>query len=168
MPTAVGSQQAITCQPEHQCFCVLGVRVDVVQIPDVIARMEEWIRHRSGCHFIAVTGMHGVTEAQHDPKFKEILNAAGMVVPDGYPLAWLGRRKGFSHLVRRVYGPELMATFCDQTAPRGHRHFFYGAAEGVAEELARRFSERYPGLVVAGTSVSSDVKLGRSAARGMA
>jgi len=92
-----------------------------------------------------------VAEAQHDPKLKEILNLAGMVVPDGYPLVWLGRRKGFSHLTRRVYGPELMATFCEQTALRGYRHFFYGGADGVAEELARRFLERYPGLVVVGT-----------------
>src|SRR5712664_592767 len=27
-------------------FRVLGVRVNALQIPDVVARMEEWIRHR--------------------------------------------------------------------------------------------------------------------------
>ena len=83
-------------------------------------------------------------------KFKDILNAAGLVVPDGYPLVWLGRRKGIPQLRRRVYGPELMAAFCEQTAAKGYRHFFYGGAPGVAEELARRFAERYPGLAVAG------------------
>ena len=64
-------------------FWVLGVRVDAVQIPDVIARMEEWIARREACRYIAVTGMHGVTEAQHDGEFKEILNAAALVVPAG-------------------------------------------------------------------------------------
>jgi len=132
-------------------FCVLGVRVDAVQIPDVIARMEEWIARREGCRYIAVTGMHGVTEAQHDERFGEILNAAGLVVPDGYPLVWLGRRKGFFGLRRRVYGPELMERFCAESAAKDYRHFFYGGAPGVAEDLARRFAMRFPGLRVAGT-----------------
>ena len=136
---------------EFDSFGVLGVRVDAVQIPEVVVRMEEWIARREGCHYIAVTGMHGVTEAQHDGEFKDILNAAGLVVPDGYPLVWLGRRNGFPQLKRRVYGPELMAAFCEQTAAKGYRHFLYGGAPGVAEELAVRFAARHQGLAVAGT-----------------
>jgi N-acetylglucosaminyldiphosphoundecaprenol N-acetyl-beta-D-mannosaminyltransferase len=31
------------------------------------------------------------------------------------------------------------------------RHFFYGGAPGVAEELARRLSDRFPGMILAGT-----------------
>ena len=130
-------------------FHLLGVRVDAVQIADVIQQVEEWIERREGCRYIAVTGMHGVTEAQHDPTFKEILNAAGMVVPDGYPLVWLGRQRGFVNLLRRVYGPELMEAFCSKSQPKGYRHFFYGGAPGVAENLAERFARR--GIIVAGT-----------------
>jgi N-acetylglucosaminyldiphosphoundecaprenol N-acetyl-beta-D-mannosaminyltransferase len=44
-----------------------------------------------------------------------------------------------------------MATFCEQTAGKAYRHFFYGGAPGVADELAKRFREKYPGLQVAGT-----------------
>jgi N-acetylglucosaminyldiphosphoundecaprenol N-acetyl-beta-D-mannosaminyltransferase len=131
-------------------FRVLGVRVDAVQIPNVTQQMEAWIRRRDTCHFIAVTGMHGVMEAHHDQTFKEILNAAELVVPDGFPLVWLGRRQGFSGLRRRVYGPELMERFCAESAAKGYRHFFYGGAPGVAQELARLFTERFPGLRVAG------------------
>src|SRR5258707_9892224 len=131
-------------------FSVLGVRVDAVQIPEVVARMEEWIARRERCRYIAVTGMHGVTEAQHHAQFKTILNSAGLVVPDGMPLVWIGRRHGFD-LPRRVYGPELMATFCKQTASKGYRHFFYGGAPGVAEDLASQFVSRFSGMVVAGT-----------------
>ncbi|SRR6266478_28088 len=136
---------------QAKSYRVLGVRVNVVQIPDVIMRMEEWIARREGCRFVAVTGMHGVTEARHDAQFKEILNTAGLVVPDGHPLVWLGRRKGFAELRERVCGPELMAAFCATTARRGYRHYFYGGAPGVAEELARRLVGQFPGLAVAGT-----------------
>jgi N-acetylglucosaminyldiphosphoundecaprenol N-acetyl-beta-D-mannosaminyltransferase len=135
---------------DGKSFHVLGVRVDAVQIPEVIARVEEWIASNERCQYIAVTGMHGVTEAQHNAEFKTILNAAGLVVADGMPLVWIGRRHGFE-MRRRVYGPELMETFCRETAKKGYRHFFYGGAPGVGEELAARFVERFPGLVVAGT-----------------
>jgi len=89
-----------------------------------------------------------VTEAQHHAQFKTILNSAGLVVPDGMPLVWIGRRHGFD-MPRRVYGPELMATFCKQTASKGYRHFFYGGAPGVAEDLASQFVSRFSGMVVA-------------------
>jgi len=131
-------------------FRVLGVRVHAVQIPDVIAKMEEWISRRESCRYIAVTGMHGVTEAQHDRQFREILESAELVVPDGMPLVWIGRRRGFK-MRRRVYGPELMEAFCNETAKKGYRHFFYGGVPGVAQDLASRFVSRFPSMVSAGT-----------------
>ena len=130
-------------------FNVLGVGISPVQIPDVISQMETWIGDRRGCHSIAVTGMHGVTEAQHDSSFKEVLNAADLLVPDGMPLVWLGRMLGFP-LRRRVYGPELMIIFCNQTKTKGYRHFLYGGDIGVADKLALVLHERFPGLVIAG------------------
>jgi N-acetylglucosaminyldiphosphoundecaprenol N-acetyl-beta-D-mannosaminyltransferase len=132
-------------------FSVLGVSINAVQIPDVIAQMEEWIARHEVCRYIAVTGMHGITEAQHGGGFRNILNAAGLVVPDGYPLVWLGRKKGFPQLRRRVYGPELMSAFWEQTTSKRYRHFFYGGAPGVADELAERAAKQYPGLEVVGT-----------------
>jgi N-acetylglucosaminyldiphosphoundecaprenol N-acetyl-beta-D-mannosaminyltransferase len=135
---------------EQPDFRVLGIRVHAVQIPDVILRMREWIVNRSSCHFIAVTGMHGIMEAQHDITFKETLNAADLVVPDGMPLVWIGRHRGIP-LRRRVYGPELMEAFFSQTSDLGYRHFFYGGAPDVARELAERFASRFPGFQIAGT-----------------
>lgn len=117
-------------------FSVLGVRVDALQIPEVICRMREWIARRDACHYIAVTGMHGITEAQHHPDFKRVLADADLVVPDGMPLVWIGRLRGKS-LRRRVYGPELMLSFCREAAPTGCRHFLYGGEAGVAEQVAQ-------------------------------
>ena len=129
-------------------FKVLGVRVHAVQIPDVVEQMTDWIAERGRCHFIAVTGMHGVTEAQREPDFKKILNEADLVVPDGMPLVWLGQRQGHS-LQRRVYGPELMQTFCRATGSQC-RHFLYGGAPGVPELLSATLQEQF-GINVVGT-----------------
>jgi len=63
-------------------------------------------------------------------------------------LVWLGRWHGFP-LKRRVYGPELTATFMQQTGAR-YRHFFYGGAPGVADNLSKVSQESY-GINVVGT-----------------
>jgi len=128
-------------------FKVLGVRVDAVQIPDVVAEIERWIAQRGDSRYIAVTGMHGVTEALQDHAFRRILNSSGLVVPDGMPLVWLGRRHGFG-LKRRVYGPELMETLCRETGSK-YRHFFYGGMPGVPNRLAEMFNQKY-GMNVVG------------------
>jgi len=132
-------------------FRVLGVRVDAVQIPDVIAQMKKWIHEKKECHSIAATGMHGIVEAQHDPSFKDILNATDLVVPDGMPLVWLGRRRGHI-LPRRVYGPDMLLAFCEKTVGHEYRHYFYGGEPGVAERLAETLKTRFTGMNVVGTN----------------
>ena len=123
------------------CFKVLGVRVDAVGIPDVISRIAGWVEERRAGNYIAVTGMHGVVEARQNRRFFTILNQASLVVADGMPLVWIGRCHGFN-LQRRVYGPELLETFCRHTADR-YRHFFYGGAPGVAENLGKILEQRF-------------------------
>lgn len=129
-------------------FPVLGIGVDAVQIPDTITILERWIAERTGSHYVAVTGMHGISEAVSDPNFRSALKAASLVVCDGMPLVWLGRLHGHD-LRRRVYGPELMATFCSTTGAR-YRHFFYGGAQGVPEHLAEVMQSQH-GIQVVGT-----------------
>jgi N-acetylglucosaminyldiphosphoundecaprenol N-acetyl-beta-D-mannosaminyltransferase len=129
-------------------YSVLGVHVDAVQIPDVINQMERWITGRSTTRFIAVTGMHGIVEAQHDTSFKEILKEADLIVPDGMPLVWFGRKRGYP-LERRVYGPELTESFFCVTKTK-YRHFFYGGVPGVAQKLADLLHNQ-SGAFIAGT-----------------
>ena len=150
--TQIKEQSSQTTGSALTEFNVLGVRVHAVQIPTVIQQMRQWIAERENCHYIAVTGMHGIIEAQHDVGFKNVLNDADLVVPDGMPLVWIGRIRG-QQLSRRVYGPELMATFCRETAAAscGYRHFLYGGDDGVAGQLARSLEKSCPGIQLAGS-----------------
>jgi len=72
-----------------------------------------------------------------------------MVTPDGMPLVWIGNWSG--EKVDRVYGPDLMLAVCERSVEVGARHFLLGGAPGVAEVLAKRLTERFPGLQIAGT-----------------
>jgi N-acetylglucosaminyldiphosphoundecaprenol N-acetyl-beta-D-mannosaminyltransferase len=130
-------------------FQVLGVRVDAVQMSDAVALLRSWIDHpQTITRVVAVTGMHGIAESRQKGQFRQVLNAADLVVPDGMPLVWLARIKGYP-LRHRVCGAELMDGFC-RVSGNAYRHFFYGGAPGVAEKLAQTLHEKH-GIVIAGT-----------------
>jgi N-acetylglucosaminyldiphosphoundecaprenol N-acetyl-beta-D-mannosaminyltransferase len=128
---------------------VLGLGVHPVSIPVVLDIMDGWIRAGEP-HYVCVTDVHCVMESQRDPELRRIYDEAGLVVPDGMPLVWLSRLGGHAE-ADRVYGPDLLLACCEHSLVRGYRHFFYGGASGVAELLAERLTQRYPGLRVAGT-----------------
>ena len=136
-------------------FDVLGVRVSAVSMTQAVAAITRWIAaHRRGeptaARYVCVSDVHAVLECRHDPALRDVHNAAAMVTPDGMPLVWLGRLFGYRH-VTRVYGPDLLIELCGGSKAHGLKHFFYGGGEGVAERLARRLGDRFPGLIVAGT-----------------
>jgi N-acetylglucosaminyldiphosphoundecaprenol N-acetyl-beta-D-mannosaminyltransferase len=128
---------------------VLGVRVSAVNLDSAAARIDSWVRSRQP-HYVCITGVHGVMESQDNAELKRIHNLAGMVTPDGMPMVWANWLAGHKH-VSRVYGPDLMLRVCEAGVSRGYRHYFYGGAEGVAELLRDRLTERFPGLQVVGT-----------------
>lgn len=128
---------------------VLGVGIDAVSPPAVLEALLDRGRQR-GSGYVCVTGVHGVMEAQRDPELMRILNESLLTVPDGMPTVWMGRLQGH-RTMSRVYGPTLLLDVCRLSARTGHTHFFYGGTEGVADELATRLVERFPGLRVVGT-----------------
>jgi N-acetylglucosaminyldiphosphoundecaprenol N-acetyl-beta-D-mannosaminyltransferase len=111
--------------------------------------IENWIARREA-HYVCVTSIHGVIESQHEEALREIHNAAGLVAPDGMPLVWLSRLQGLKQ-VERVYGPDLMLAVCEMSVSRGYRHYLYGGAEGVPEQLAAALKRRFAGLQIVGT-----------------
>ncbi|MGH3518019.1 MAG: WecB/TagA/CpsF family glycosyltransferase [Haloechinothrix sp.] len=128
---------------------VLGVGVSVTSLPHAVDTVERWIECREQ-HYVCVSGVHGVMESQQDPELLAIHNASGLTVPDGAPLLWAGRYVGASGM-GRVRGPDLLPAIAERAARKSWRIFLYGGAPGTPELLADKLTERYPGLVIAGT-----------------
>jgi N-acetylglucosaminyldiphosphoundecaprenol N-acetyl-beta-D-mannosaminyltransferase len=130
-------------------FDVLGVPVSAISMSDALRTIDRLIQDQSP-HYVCVTGVHGVMECRRDESLRLIHARTGLVTPDGMPLVWLAHLGGRSY-VERVYGPDLMLACCERSLQTSARHFFFGGAPGIAERLAARLSERFPGLAVAGT-----------------
>lgn len=138
-----------SARPDIQRVNVLGVGISAINLDSAAAAIEAAI-HARAKGFVCVTGVHGVMEAQDDPAFRQILNRAFLNTPDGIPMVWVGKLRGFKSM-DRVYGPDLMLLVAGLSVRKGWRHFLYGGGEGVADELKGRLEQRFPGIQIVGT-----------------
>ena len=82
-----------------------------------------------------------------DPELRAALTSAELNLPDGTPVAWLGRSRGVTDPVR---GPSLVAAVACAGAPAGVRHYLYGGAVGVADLMCQRLAQTVPGIQIVG------------------
>ena len=128
---------------------ILGSPVSAVSMQQVCDSVMDGLAHRRK-GYVCLAGIQTLSVAYEDPDFREVLERAFLVTPDGMPLVWLGKKKKKKHMTR-VYGPDLMLNVCRLTVESGHTHFLYGGHPGVADELKRTLEKRFPGLKVVGT-----------------
>lgn len=128
---------------------VLGVRVDVLNMNEVLDRIDSMLRCREKGYLSAIT-VHGVMLAQRDPEFAEAFADAAIAIPDGTPIAWVGRLQG-RHGMQYVTGPALMREVFLRKEFAQYTHFFYGGDVGVAEELTEHFRALAPWARIVGT-----------------
>ena len=133
---------------EERCN-VLGVGISTLTLASAVEKVIEGAARPGFSGFVTVTGVHGVMESQRDPELRRIHNRSYLSTPDGMPMVWLARWNGFGG-VERVYGPDLMMEVFRRSAGTGHRHYLYGAGEGVARRLSEVLRERIPGAEVVG------------------
>lgn len=143
--TALGNGSA----PPFARVDVLGVGISAIDPDDALGEVTRWIDNGIQ-HYVCVTGVHGVMEAQGDPELVRIHNESGLTTPDGMPMVWSARIAGAKN-TQRVYGPDLMLAVCERAAERGWGCFLYGATDEVLELLRANLSDRYPDLSIVGT-----------------
>jgi N-acetylglucosaminyldiphosphoundecaprenol N-acetyl-beta-D-mannosaminyltransferase len=100
--------------------------------------------------YVCVAAVHTVMVCQEDADLRAAVLNSSLTVPDGQPLVWAMNALGHE-LPSRVYGPELMARYCERSARTGTRMFLYGGRnQGALVQLALNLRRRYPGLKIVG------------------
>lgn len=139
---------------------VLGVGVSVTSYEEVVSFCRTWVgeygnpgpprieEQRARC--ICATSVHGIVTAFRTAEFRQVLNLADIVTPDGMPVVWALRSFGAKHQ-KRVYGPALMLKLCQLAAREGHRVFLYGGHADTLGKLTTNLKALCPGLIVAGS-----------------
>lgn len=123
---------------------VMGVGIHAVNFSSALSAAL-WAARTPGVRgYITATGVHGVIESQDDPALKAIHNRSLLSMPDGAPMAWVGRFSGHSTM-DLVGGPDFMrAVFASEDADPRDRHYLWGGGPGVAARLQQNLVARNP------------------------
>ncbi len=132
---------------------ILGIPVHAVTAAEALTLVDSYMAEPR-LHQIATVNPEFVMAAQADAAFRHALRTADLCLPDGVGLLYAARRWGRS-LPERVPGSEFVYALAGRAAACGWPLFLLGAAPGVAEEAARIFEQRYPGLLIVGTYAGS-------------
>jgi N-acetylglucosaminyldiphosphoundecaprenol N-acetyl-beta-D-mannosaminyltransferase len=99
--------------------------------------------------YVSAAAVHLVMVCQEDAAVRDAVLGCALTLPDGQPLVWALRALG--HDASRVYGPELMARYCQRSAQTGTRMYLYGGRnQGALVQLALNLRRRYPGIKIVG------------------
>ena len=134
--------------PTLQCESVLGIPLALTNYDDVMDWMDGMVRTGERVS-VSAAAVHLVMVAHEDPETRDALMNT-ITVPDGQPLVWALRALGHPQ-ASRIYGPELMARYCERAASSGLRMYLYGGRnQGALVQLVLNLRQRYPGLHIAG------------------
>ena len=128
---------------------ILGIPLAMTDYDATLEWMDAMIAHREK-GYICVAATHMVMVCDEDPELREAVLNSSLTVPDGQPLVWAMNALG-GDLEERVYGPELMARYCERAARSGTRMYLYGGRnQGALVQLALNLRQRFPGVKIVG------------------
>lgn len=147
--SGIASSAATADVPLPPAVDVLGVPLALTDYERTIDWMDATIASR-GRGYICVAAVHTVMACQEDDELRAAVLGSSLTVPDGQPLVWAMNALGHE-LPHRVYGPDLMAHYCERAALTGARMFLYGGRDQDAlVQLGLNLRSKYPGLNIVG------------------
>lgn len=127
---------------------ILGVDIAAIDMDWLLNYTAENLENLKGDYFSVVNVYSDVT-AYNDPEFCKILNSSALCMPDGGPLATVGRHRGYKNM-QRTTGPSYMGEILKMSAERGWKHYFYGSTDETLEKLRTKLLDAYPNLNIVG------------------
>jgi N-acetylglucosaminyldiphosphoundecaprenol N-acetyl-beta-D-mannosaminyltransferase len=148
MSAAAAERAAATGPDDPAKVPILGIPLALTDYDRTMDWIDEMVSARRR-GYVSAAAVHLVMVSQEDDETRRAVLGCSLAVPDGQPLVWAMRSLG--HDASRVYGPDLMARYCERSAKTGTRMYLYGGRnQGALVQLALNLRTRYPGLNIVG------------------
>jgi N-acetylglucosaminyldiphosphoundecaprenol N-acetyl-beta-D-mannosaminyltransferase len=127
---------------------LLGCQVNRGSYQEILdAIMEQGSSNRSS--YVCFANVHMLYEAGQNDHFKEVVNQADLVCPDGMPLSVLMRMQ-YNIKQQRACGMDIFPDVLSEASKRGLSVFFYGSTPDLLDQLCDKAQQTYPDLTLAG------------------
>lgn len=104
---------------------------------------------RFSSRVVCLANVHMLMESRWDCTFRQVLENADLVTPDGMPLVWMLRAMGIKNQ-DRVAGMDFFLRACQQAADQGIQIYLLGSTQDVLDRMQNRLKLDFPSLSLAG------------------
>ena len=129
---------------------ILGHPVHPLSNSEVLALIIERALDGTPGAYVCLTNVATTMLSQKSPQLRAAVEGAYMSMPDGMPLVWILRRRGYEG-TEKLTGADLMPLLVETGRARGLRHFLYGWTNRMSQAAGRGLLERAPGSLIVGT-----------------
>jgi N-acetylglucosaminyldiphosphoundecaprenol N-acetyl-beta-D-mannosaminyltransferase len=136
-----------THSPPHPNLTVDGIAINIVSLPEAVTSIVS--AAQGGDNFSVCTlNLDHVVQLQQRADFRAAYRRARFVTADGFPIVVLSRLLGTR--IERTTGADLVEPVCREAGKNGLPVFLLGSNNLTLATTAKRLSERFKGLQVAG------------------
>ena len=132
---------------------IFGARISAISLKEAVTLIEEKIAKKQA-GYICICPVSSVITATDDEEFKQIVNSSFLSTPDGMPVVWYIKAKGFDN-VTRVCGFDLMKELFCVSQKKGYKHYFYGGTDDTLLKFKENVLGDFPQLKICGMCSSS-------------
>ncbi len=125
---------------------IITMDVNVVQMTLVIEKVTHWLKEKAG-RYVCVSNVHMCMETYDHEDFRQVVNQADLVVPDGRPIYWAQKWLG-AGAAEQIRGYDLTHAICQFAESNGKSVGFYGSSPEVLEQCVHNLKQQYPNLNV--------------------
>jgi N-acetylglucosaminyldiphosphoundecaprenol N-acetyl-beta-D-mannosaminyltransferase len=125
-----------------------AVELDAVSFDELLVILDKLVEDPQ-TDYVVFCEAHLCVRATREPEIRNVLDQASLVLPDGVAMT-AGARLIGECFPNRLPGPTVMLEYCHYGLRKHRKHFLYGGSEGVAERLALRLREMFPGIEIVG------------------
>lgn len=127
---------------------VLGANVTLGSYNKFIDRIIELASNKTQS-YVCFANVHMVVEASRDAQFRQVVNGATIVAPDGKPLSVF--LKMFHKIDQdRVCGMDILPDLLRSAEASGRSVYFYGGEQYCLDKIEAKAKKQFPNLKIAG------------------
>jgi N-acetylglucosaminyldiphosphoundecaprenol N-acetyl-beta-D-mannosaminyltransferase len=131
-------------------YCILGIPVDAIGMPDVLRRIRNAAANKTR-FLISTPNLNYLVTSQSDPDFRESLHLSDLCPADGISIVWISRLIGLP-INYRVAGSDVFdALIADQSHANPLKAFLFGGAAGVAATACCALNAAAAGVLCVGS-----------------
>lgn len=125
-----------------------GTPVTALPLEEQVMAVVQWARSFSS-RVVCLANVHMLMESRWDSTFRQVLEGADLVTPDGMPLVWMMKAMGIKNQ-DRVAGMDFFLKTCQLAAEQRVSIYLLGSTQDVLSKIQGKLEKDFPNLKLAG------------------